>query len=119
LSPNFPVTPGAFQTQWAGQGSLPFITKLDTTGTAIVYSTYFGGTGDIGESILDIAVDAGGNAFVVGSTSSSNFPVTSNAFQSQYNGGPLDAFVTKLNAAGNGLDYSTYLGGTMKMPPTA
>ena len=109
-SPNFPVTPGAFQTQ-AGE-SLPFITKLNTTGTAIVYSTYFGGTGDIGQSIFDIAVDAGGNAFVVGSTSSSNFPVTSNAFQRQYNGGLSDAFVTKLNAAGNGLVYSTYLGGT-------
>ena len=73
----------------------------------IVYSTYLGGSG--GEQGLDIALDSAGSAYVTGFTNSTNFP-TANAFQST-NGGFQDAFVSKLNAAGSALVYSTYLGG--------
>jgi len=87
-----------------------FITKITATG-ALVYSTYLGGTGaDTGWSI---AIDAAGNAYVTGSTSSTDFP-TANPIQgiNNSNGAGFDVFVTKLNAAGNALIYSTYLGGT-------
>jgi hypothetical protein len=83
-----------------------FVTKFNSTG-ALVYSTYLGGKGnDIG---YGIAVDALGNAYVAGQVSSGNFPLKG-AFQNRL-GGASDAFVTKLNPAGNGLVYSTFLGG--------
>jgi hypothetical protein len=84
------------------------VTKLNAAGTALVYSTYLGGSG--GEFGSGIAVDSAGNAYVTGSTSSTNFP-TANPLQSAY-GGAQDAFVAKLNAAGSALVYSTYLGGS-------
>jgi hypothetical protein len=89
-------------------GSEAFITKLSATGSTLVYSTYLGGSDyELG---YGIAVDSFGNAYVTGTTNSFNFP-TVNAFQG--NGGPsYDAFVTKLNASGNALVYSTYLGGS-------
>ncbi|QSJ19021.1 SBBP repeat-containing protein [Nostoc sp. UHCC 0702] len=89
-----------------------FVTKLNPAkfGVAsLIYSTYLGGSSSE-ESYLEIAVDCNGNAYVGGATTSSNFP-TKNAFDSTYNGG-VDTFVTKLNAKGNGLLYSTYLGST-------
>lgn len=73
------------------------------------YSTYLGGSGsDFGTGI---AVDSAGNAYVCGYTASVNFTVNGAPFQGSYQGGSYDAFVTKLNAAGNGIVYSTYLGG--------
>jgi hypothetical protein len=106
---NFPVTPGAFQTVQKGSFNV-FVTKFNATGTALVYSTYLGGSGtDIGESI---AIDAAGNAYVTGYTSSTDFPVTPGVFQTSYGGGPDDGFITKLNATGTALAYSTYLGGS-------
>ena len=89
-----------------------FVTKFNAAGSALVYSTYLGGgDSDRGESI---AVDSAGNAYVTGSTLSTDFP-TANAFQSTYGGGNSvesgDAFVTKFNAAGSAMVYSTYLGG--------
>ena len=105
----FPVTAGAFQTTFnGGGGGDAFVTKLNSTGTALVYSTFLGGSGrDAG---LGIAVNSAGNAYVTGSTDSSNFPVTAGAFQSVTATGN-DAFVTELSVAGNSLAYSTYLGG--------
>jgi len=110
-SPNFPTTPGAFQTTFAGGSPDVFVTKLNSSGSALVYSTYIGGTsmlgnGDVGRSI---AVDFAGNAHITGVTASANFP-TANPFQS-FGGGPIDAFVLKLNSTGSALIYSTYLGG--------
>jgi hypothetical protein len=89
-----------------------FVTKLNATGTALVYSTYLGGSSlDFG---FGIAVDAEGAAYVTGRTISSDFPVVCTApctvLDSTLNGG--DAFVTKLNATGTALLYSTYLGGS-------
>ncbi len=109
FSANFPTTPGAFQTAFGG-GRDGFVTKLNPTGSALVYSTYLGRAGDDG--VVGIAVDASGNAYVTGFTSSTNFPTTAGAFQTTYGGGPDDAFVTKLNPAGSTLVYSTYLGGS-------
>ncbi|HYJ04808.1 MAG TPA: SBBP repeat-containing protein, partial [Chthoniobacterales bacterium] len=110
LSTNFP-TANALQNTNAG-GRSAFVTKLNAAGSALVYSTYLGGSeGDFGHSI---AVDSAGSAYVTGTTESTNFP-TANAIQSTFGGtnGELgDAFVTKFNAAGSALVYSTYLGGS-------
>ena len=103
-----PATAGAYQTSNLGTENA-FVTKLNAAGSAMVYSTCLGGSGvDLAAAI---AIDSGGNAYVTGSTISANFPVTQNSFQVTRRG-PQSAFVTKLNAAGNGLVFSTYLGGT-------
>jgi hypothetical protein len=105
-SVNFPITVGAFDA--TSNGFDAFVTKLNPDGSALDYSTYFGGTGaDIGWAI---AVDTAGNAYVTGYTNSANFPTTPGAIDTTFNG-LIDAFVTKLNPAGAALDYSTYLGG--------
>lgn len=85
-----------------------FVAKLNPAGSALVYSTYLGGSDlDVGNSI---ALDAGGNAYVTGFSSSTNFP-TVNAIQPSFNG-LADAFITKLNANGSAFLYSTFLGGS-------
>src|SRR5437660_12099220 len=107
-SSDFPTTAGAFQTTLGG-GSDAFVTKLDPTGTALVYSTYLGGSS--GDFANGIAVDATGSAYVTGSTLSADFPTTPGAAQTTFGGGLVDAFVTKLNPTASALCYSTYLGG--------
>ncbi len=104
----FPVTSGAFQTRGSYDA---FVSKLNSKGSALVYSTYLGGSADVDRGWA-IALDDAGNACVTGDTVSTNFPV-SNAIQAAYGGGLSDAFVTKLNAAGSGLIYSTFLGGNL------
>jgi hypothetical protein len=84
------------------------VAKLSPTLGSVVYTTYIGGAGD--EQGTAVAVDAAGSAYVTGYTKSSDFP-TASAFQSSRSGSQ-DAFVFKLNAAGNGLVYATYLGGS-------
>jgi hypothetical protein len=110
-STNFP-TVDPLQPNYGGAGSVgfgdAFVAKLNPTGSALVYSTYLGGSGD--ERGLDIAVDTGGSAYTMGTTESTNFP-TVNPLQAA-NAGSKDAFVAKLNAAGSALVYSTYLGGS-------
>ncbi|MGH9892421.1 MAG: SBBP repeat-containing protein, partial [bacterium] len=106
-SGNFPTTPGAFQLLIGGIQDA-FVTKLHSTGSALIYSTRLGGSK--GESGGGIAVDVEGNAYVTGATDSSDFPTTEEAFDTTFNGG-LDAFVTKLHSSGSLLIYSTYLGG--------
>jgi uncharacterized protein (TIGR03437 family) len=117
-SANFPVTPGAFRTTAAQFGFSAFVTKFNAAGTALVYSTFLGmATGNFGAAQppianMGIAVDSVGNAFVAGSTSDRGFPTTSGAFQPAINQTVAsNGFVTKLNAAGSDLIFSTYLGG--------
>src|SRR5215212_3658745 len=108
LSANYPTTSGAFDTTFNGVFDA-FVTKLNASGSALVYSTFLGGSDlDQGESI---AVDREGRAYVTGLTQSADFPTTLGAFDRTFNG-PNDAFVTKLNASGSALAYSTFLGGS-------
>jgi hypothetical protein len=121
----FPVTSNAYQkvnNVRSGIGNNGFVTKLNPTGSALIYSTYFGGSGDwtedsdlfYGENPAGIAIDAAGSAYIVGSTGSADLPVTSNAFQKVNNtgGGAFNLFITKFNVTGSALVYSTYLGGS-------
>ena len=108
-SANFPVL-GAMQAANAGNQDV-FVTKLRASDTQILYSTYLGGSGvATPEQANAIKVDANGNAYIAGVTNSANFPVTAGVYQSALNG-PSDAFAARLNAAGNALVFSTYLGG--------
>jgi hypothetical protein len=106
-STTFPVV-NALQPLHEGSYVDGFVTKLNAAGSALVYSTYLGG-GDV-DFASGIAVDGVGNAYVTGATRSTNFP-TANPLQPGNGGGLYDVFVTKLNAAGSALVYSTYLGG--------
>jgi hypothetical protein len=106
-STDFPTTPGAFDSTFGGNRDA-FVTKLDAAGAAAVYSTYLGGNAF--DEARDIAIDAAGNAYVTGTTTSTDFPTTAGAFDLSYNGG-ADAFVTRLDPNGSALVYSTYLGG--------
>jgi hypothetical protein len=108
-SGDFPTTPVAYQTSHAlGAGTDAFVSELNSTGTALLSSTYLGGSDD--DSGISIAVDGSGDAFVTGQTESTDFPTTSGALQTT-NHGDMAAFVTELSASGTGLVYSTYLGG--------
>ena len=106
-STDFPVTSGAFQT--TSTSSSAFVTKMNPTGSDLVYSTYLGGNSDSGAG--SVLVDSAGTAYVTGSTSASDFPVTSGAFQTTNPGGQ-SGFITRLNAAGSALVFSTFLGGS-------
>lgn len=105
----FPTTAGAFQTTDRG-GDDCFVAKLSPTGAALNYSTYVGGANL--DCALAIAVDASGAAYLTGLTSSTDFPVTSGAYQTVKPSLDDEAFITKINASGTALVYSTYLGGT-------
>jgi hypothetical protein len=103
FSTDFPSTPGAFQEECSGQ--CPFVFQLSADGSELLYSTFVGrGDG------LSIASDADGQAVLVGRTTSNDFPIK-NAFQS-VRPGRWDTFITKLNDTGNGLVFSTFLGGS-------
>jgi len=111
-SANFPTTAGSFRPTPAG-ASDAFVAKLSPQGDSLAYATYLGGAAN--DNGWGLAVDGSGNAYVTGVTISTNFP-TLNAVQSSIkrdssNNVTQDAFVTKLNAAGSGLVFSTYLGG--------
>ncbi|HUS15168.1 MAG TPA: SBBP repeat-containing protein, partial [Chloroflexia bacterium] len=115
-APNFPVTAGSYQPFFRGYYDA-FVTKLAPAGNALVYSTYIGGTlnppfGD--DEAFDIAVDGAGQAHITGKTNSPDFPVV-RAIQPQ-KADVYDAFVSKLNAAGSDLIYSTFLGGHYAPP---
>ena len=109
MSPNFPITPGAFQPVLLGLQDA-FVTKLTPiNGAPLIYSTYLGGTSaDDGWGII---VDPALEAYVTGHTDSPDFPVTPGVVQPVF-GGWTDAFVTKLDPPGANLIYSTYLGGS-------
>jgi hypothetical protein len=109
---DFPTSPGAFQTQETSGGQDCFVVKLDPTGKTMLYSTLLGGGG--GNGCSGIAVDSSGDAYVAGFTNAIDFP-TVNPLQATCTsctlGSGPDAFVTKHNAQGSALIYSTYLGG--------
>ena len=117
-SNDFPTTLGALDAICGNAGNCgsqpqnyndAFVTKLNRSGSTLVYSTYLGGSSY--DFAYGIAVDASGNAYVTGATYSTDFP-TANPFQATPGGGSYDAFVSKLNAAGTALVYSTYFGGS-------
>lgn len=122
-SGNFPVTPGAFQSRYAGgdsntfgAGGDGFVVELNPSGSALVFSTFLGGGSE--DSVQGIAVDASGNVIVAGQTSSRDFPASTAVVQPTFAGSGSrgssggDAFVTKLNASGTALVFSTFLGGS-------
>ncbi len=104
-SPNFPASIGSYNpTQFR-----MFLTKLDPTGSSLLFANYFGGTSG-GDEAYAVALDSSGNAFVTGDATSSDFPVV-NAYQSTLSGS-TDAFLVKFSADGSSIIYSTYLGGS-------
>jgi len=114
-STDFP-TVNAYRSTFTPSGSNEydaFVTKIASSGSSLVYSTYLGGSGM--ETGYGIAVN-GSNAYITGLTTSTNFPLK-NEFQASYGGGNRDGFVTKLSSAGNTLIYSTYLGGSSDDSP--
>ncbi|HEV3470650.1 MAG TPA: SBBP repeat-containing protein [Pyrinomonadaceae bacterium] len=113
ISADFPTTPSAHLTTFAG-GNDAFVVKLAPDGASLAYATYLGGPKyDYGTGI---AVDSAGNAHVSGRNLAGSYPTTAGSFRPNFNGNPLNAasewegFVTKLNAAGSAIIYSTYLG---------
>jgi hypothetical protein len=128
ISPDLPTTAGAFQRSFGGSEVQNknvllgdgFVVKFNSTGSTLVYSTYFGGSGD--DCVSSIAVDSKGDVFMTGSTSSQFLKTTTDAFQPIYSGYTIkpkliahlygDAFVGELNPAGSALLYLSYLGGS-------
>jgi hypothetical protein len=116
-SPDFPVTRGAFKTRTSvnNDDSVGFATKLSPAGDRFLYSTFAGGSWR--SSANGIAVDSSGEAAIVGSTCSVDFPVTENALQQKAGGGghglePCDGYVLKLDPSGSRAVYATYFGGS-------
>jgi len=106
-SADFPTTAGAYQKTYGGGNLDAFAFKVNAAGSALLYSTYLGGSDT--ENSGGIATDSSGNAYVTGQTFSANFPTTAGSFQPAY-AGAGDAYLVKLNAAGSELVYSTFLG---------
>ena len=114
-SSDFPTTLGAFDTTYNGGNYDAFVAKLNPSGSALRYSTFLGGSD--WDCVFDIQVDSSGYACVTGKTTSNDFPATSGAFDTSYNGfndanNGGDAFAARLNSSGARLEYSTFLGGT-------
>jgi uncharacterized protein (TIGR03437 family) len=129
ISTDFPTTPGAYQTAYAGADlnnnvffnlGDGFVSKIKHDGSALIFSSYFGGRGDDG--ISSMVLDSTGAIYVAGATDTQNLPTTSSAFQKRY-AGPFslpyvfdqligDAFVAKLDPTGSNLLFLTYLGGS-------
>lgn len=119
----YQTTPGAFQMNYNPGWNDVAISKYDTTGTSLIYSTYLGGSGS--ENPHSMIVNNYDELFVLGTTGSSDFPMTANAYDNSFNGGPnvnqiysfnypqgTDMFVSRFSADGSQLNASTYLGGT-------
>jgi hypothetical protein len=109
VSDDFPIQNAIQARKSSVIGSDAFVAKLNASGNQLIYSTYLGGNGN--DTAWGIAVDSSGNAYVTGFTNSTNYP-TASPFQATHGGGAFDVFISKLNAAGNALVYSTYLGGS-------
>jgi hypothetical protein len=111
-SADFPVTAGAF----GANPVVPFVARMNASGTALVYATLFGGTGGNVAYAFDVALDASSAPVVVGTTNTLDFPTTAGAYDTTFNapGNSLnrewDAFVTRFNSTGNQMVFSTFLG---------
>jgi len=103
----FPTTTGAYLRTMAGEGD-NVVVKFNSSGSALIYSTFIGGSGR--EAPASLGIDTSGNVYLAGQTESDDYPTTSGAFDRTQNN-IFDGFVTKLNAAGSALVYSTYFGG--------
>ncbi len=121
-SADFPTTAGAFDTTYNGGVRDAFVTRINSDGTTLVYSTYLGGSGDDGYSYvypiiensdrIIVLLDNVENVVICGLTRSWDFPTTLGAYDTTWNEGWCDIFVTKLDATGSNLIFSTYLGGS-------
>jgi len=109
-SPDFPSTAGAFDESHNGEHDV-YVAMLDASGSVLHWSTFLGGSA-FEMPYLSVVLDTGGNPIVEGYTASKDFPTTPGAFDRSHNGPPYDAFVTKLDASGSCLLWSTFLGGT-------
>lgn len=105
----YPTNSGSFQTDFAGGERDICVSKYNPTGTQMLYATYIGGAGD--DFPHSMVTDFSGQLYIYGSSTSINYPTTSNAVQPQH-GGLSDIIVSKLNTDGSQLVGSTYLGGT-------
>jgi hypothetical protein len=108
-STNFPTMPGPYDQDYIGGSYDAFVVEMNTVGSAFLFATFLGGSG--GDSGTGIVRDGSGFLYITGETASSNFPTTSGALYTSYNGN-LDAFVVKLSANGRTLSYATFLGGS-------
>ncbi len=106
ISSDFPME-NAFNSTYGGQLDA-FVSKFNATCTGLIFSTYFGGSGQ--EYGLNMDVDVHGNSYITGFTNSTNLPLQ-DAYQNTYGGGINDAYAAELNATGNGLVFSSYFGG--------
>ncbi|MEP9411763.1 MAG: SBBP repeat-containing protein [Candidatus Brocadia sp.] len=109
LSSDFPATPGAYDTSYNGGYYDAFVSKFNSGLTSLLASTFLGGGS--GDYCRAVAVDGAGNIFVTGNTWSKDFPVTPDAYNTSYNGGNDDVFVSKLSNRLTNLLASTFLGG--------
>jgi hypothetical protein len=107
-SQNFPNTTGAYDPDYNSRYDA-FVAKFNPSGNLLLYSTYLGGDED--EYAYGIAVDSNGNAYVTGSTKSSDYPTTSNAYDRFFYTDWEQVFISKLNNAGTNLLYSTFIAG--------
>ncbi|MES2798746.1 MAG: PKD domain-containing protein [Bacteroidota bacterium] len=125
MGTSYPLSTGAFDLTWnGGTGTSPIdvgITKFNSTGTALLYSTFIGGSGN--ETPHSIICAPNGELFIFGVTSSSNFPMTGTPFDASFNGGPnitenglnfngSDLYISRINSGGTALLASTFVGGT-------
>ena len=108
LSEDFPTTEGAYDRNLSDYMDI-YVLKLNSTGSGLIYSTYFGSTGR--DSGVDIELDGDGNAVVTARAVSEDYPVTEDAYDSTFNGGWDDIGIFKLNSTGESLIYSTMIGG--------
>ncbi len=110
LSADFPTQSPALDTVYSGGGHDVVIMKFRSNGRSLVYSTFLGGSGD--DVCVGLKLDDADYVYIAGKTDSTDFPVTAGAYKKTNSGGLSDVFVTKLNWNGNGMAYSTYLGGS-------
>ncbi|MFY0643365.1 MAG: gliding motility-associated C-terminal domain-containing protein [Bacteroidia bacterium] len=117
-SSDFPTTAGAWDQTYGGGFNVykGFVTKFNSTGDSLVFSTFLGGGSN--DLIHSMTLDNSGNVYITGETKSSDFPTTTGCYDNTYNGSAGgwgwnggDAFLTKLNANGTNLLFSTYIGG--------